>query len=130
MRPRVFRRPEPLFDVFIDYQAFEPFTGADLPTREQVQLVYETCRSRLYVPQLDASNSGVFTSNTNRPIVSIRTSCFRSMPCIDRRTQEAVEKQIRALGIGFSEQVIDVCEHRIRPLVSHRDRKRFSLMDQ
>ena len=39
----------PLFDVLIDYEAFEPFAGADLPTREQVQLVYETYRSRLHV---------------------------------------------------------------------------------
>ena len=39
----------PLFDVLIDYEAFEPFTGADLPTREQVQLVYETYRSRLHI---------------------------------------------------------------------------------
>ena len=33
-----------LLDVLIDYEAFEPFVGADLPTREQVQLVYETYR--------------------------------------------------------------------------------------
>ena len=45
----VFSDGGPLFDVLIDYEAFEPFTGADLPTREQVQLVYETYRSRLHV---------------------------------------------------------------------------------
>jgi hypothetical protein len=45
----VFSDGGPLFDILIDYEAFEPFTGADLPTREQVQLVYETYRSRLHV---------------------------------------------------------------------------------
>ena len=45
----VFSDGGPLVDVFIDYEAFESFTGANLPTREQVQLVYETYRSRLQV---------------------------------------------------------------------------------
>lgn len=45
----MFYNAEPQCGVFIDYQAFEPFTGAVLPTREQVQLVYETYRSRLHV---------------------------------------------------------------------------------
>ena len=39
----------PLFEVLIDYEACEPFTGADLPKRKQVQLVYETYRTRLQV---------------------------------------------------------------------------------
>ena len=38
----VFSDGGPLFDAFIDYEAFEPFTGADLPTRKLFQLVYET----------------------------------------------------------------------------------------
>ena len=38
-----------MFVVFIDYEAFEPFTGADLPPREKVQLVYEIYHSRLQV---------------------------------------------------------------------------------
>ena len=29
----VFADGGPLFDVLVDYEAFEPFTGADLPTR-------------------------------------------------------------------------------------------------
>ena len=45
----VFSEGGPLFDALIDYEAFEPFTGCDLPTREQVQLVYETYRSRLHI---------------------------------------------------------------------------------
>jgi hypothetical protein len=45
----VFSDGGPLFEVLIDYEAFEPFTGADLPKRKQVQLVYETYRSRLHV---------------------------------------------------------------------------------
>lgn len=45
----VFSDGGPLFDASIDYQAFEPFTGCDLPTLEQAQLVYETYRSRLHI---------------------------------------------------------------------------------
>jgi hypothetical protein len=45
----VFSDGGPLFDALIDYQAFEPFTGCDLPTLEQAQLVYETYRSRLHI---------------------------------------------------------------------------------
>ena len=45
----VFSDGGPLFDALIDYQAFEPFTGCDLPTLEQAQRVYETYRSRLHI---------------------------------------------------------------------------------
>ena len=45
----VFAEGGPLFESLIDYQACEPFTGCSLPSREQVQLIYETYRSRLYV---------------------------------------------------------------------------------
>ena len=45
----VFSDGGPLFDALIDYQAFEPFTGCDLPTLAQAQLVYETYRSRLHI---------------------------------------------------------------------------------
>lgn len=42
----VFAEGGSLFESLIDYQACEPFTGCDLPSREQVQLIYETYRSR------------------------------------------------------------------------------------
>ena len=45
----VFAEGGPLFESLIDYQACEPFTGCNLPSREQVQLIYETYRSRLYI---------------------------------------------------------------------------------
>ena len=45
----VFAEGGPLFQSLIDYQACEPFTGCDLPSREQVQLIYETYRSRLHI---------------------------------------------------------------------------------
>ena len=45
----VFAEGGPLFESLIDYQACEPFTGCDLPSREQVQLIYETYRSRLHI---------------------------------------------------------------------------------
>ena len=45
----VFAEGGPLFESLIDYQACEPFTGCDLPSREQVQLIYETYRARLYI---------------------------------------------------------------------------------
>ena len=45
----IFSDGGPLFEALIDYQAYEPFTGANLPSREQVQLVYETYRSRLHI---------------------------------------------------------------------------------
>jgi hypothetical protein len=45
----VFSDAGPLFDALIDYQAFKPFTGCDLPSLEQAQLVYETYRSRLHI---------------------------------------------------------------------------------
>ena len=45
----VFAEGGSLFGSLIAYQACEPFTGCDLPSREQVQLIYETYRSRLHI---------------------------------------------------------------------------------
>lgn len=66
----VFSDGGPLFDALIDYQAFEPFTGCDLPTLEQAQLVYETYRSRLHIlswmPQLRRSCKRYKSINSSR----------------------------------------------------------------
>ena len=45
----VFSEGGPLLSSFIAFDHSEPFSHLDLPSREQVQLVYETYRSRLQV---------------------------------------------------------------------------------
>jgi hypothetical protein len=46
---RVFSDGGPLLTALIPFHSQAPFRGLNLPSREQVQLVYETYRSRLQV---------------------------------------------------------------------------------
>ncbi len=45
----VFSEGGALLSALIPFQHSTPFTGLKLPSREQVQLVYETYRSRLHI---------------------------------------------------------------------------------
>ena len=78
----VFSDGGPLFDVLIDYEAFEPFTEPIYPRVNKFNwFMKPIVQGSMF--SVDASHSGIFTSNTNR---SILPSAQAASQCAQHRS--------------------------------------------
>ena len=101
----VFAEGGPLFESLIDYQACEPFTGCDLPSREQVQLIYETYRSRLHIlswmPPTQAYKHAVEIDQ----FFPAGQAAFAIRPASIDALKHLLKKRVCALSLRFGKQV-------------------------